>query len=288
MTGGIGATRTFHERQNAGIVIFLRARGRVWTMLRFSTWQEQFMSESPVHYQLEGEVATITMDDGKRNALSPKMLGALGDAIDQAERDGAMIVLTGRTDTFSAGFDLKVMGAGGTAAVAMLKSGFAMTERLLSFPRPVIAASTGHAMAMGLFLLLSSDYRVGVSGPYKYAANEVAIGLPMPRVAAEVLRLRLTPAQFQRAATLAAMYTPEEALAVGMLDEVVSLDKLLDQARAAAAQFAQLDKRAHHITKLRLREKSLSAIRRGLPLDLADALVMGLRRYMAAKKSTSA
>ncbi len=246
------------------------------------------MSDSLVSYHLEGEVATITMDDGKRNALSPKMLGALGDSIDQAERDGAMIILTGRTDTFSAGFDLKVMGKSGTAAVGMLKSGFAMTERLLSFPRPVIAASTGHTMAMGLFLLLSCDYRLGVAGPYKYVANEVAIGMPMPRVAAEVLRLRLTPAQFQRAAILAAMYTPEDALAVGMLDELVSPDKLIDQARAAAAQFAQLDKHAHQVTKLRLREKTLSAIRRGLPLDLGDALVLGVRRYMAAKKNKSA
>lgn len=246
------------------------------------------MSESPVHYQLEGELATITMDDGKRNALSPTMLGALNDAIDQAERDGAMILLIGRPDTFSAGFDLKVMAKGGTAAVGMLKAGFAMTERLLSFPRPVITACTGHALAMGLFLLMSADYRLGVTGAYKYAANEVAIGLTMPRVASEVLRLRLTPAQFQRAAVLAMTYTPEEALAAGMIDELVSPDNLLDQARAAAAQFAQLDKHAHHMTKLRLREKALSGIRRGLPLDLGDALVMGVRRFMAAKKNKSA
>lgn len=245
------------------------------------------MSESPVQYQLEGEVATITMDDGKRNALSPTMLGALNEAIDRAEKDGAMIILTGRTDTFSAGFDLKVMGKGGSAAVGMLRAGFAMTERLLSYPRPVISASPGHAMAMGLFLLLSADYRLGIEGAYKYAANEVAIGLTMPRVAAEVLKLRLTPAHYQRAAVLAMHYTPEEALAAGMIDELVSPDKLLSQAQAAAAQFAQLDKRAHHMTKLRLRDKTLSGIRRGLPLDLGDALVMGVRRLVEAKKKKS-
>jgi enoyl-CoA hydratase len=245
------------------------------------------MSESPVQYQLDGELATITMDDGKRNALSPSMLGALNDAIDQAERDGAMILLTGRSETFSAGFDLKVLGKGGTAAVGMLRSGFAMTERLLSYPRPVITASTGHALAMGLFLVMCGDYRLGVTGPYKYAANEVAIGLAMPRVATEVMRLRLTPANFQRAAILAMTYTPEEALAAGMIDELVSSENLLDKARAAAAQFAQLDKRAHHVTKLRLREKTLSSIRRGLPLDLGDALVLGVRRFVAAKAKKS-
>ena len=243
------------------------------------------MSESPVSYHLEGELATITMDDGKRNALSPTMLGALNDAIDQAEKDGAMILLTGRPETFSGGFDLKVMAKGGTAAVSMLKAGFDMTERLLSFPRPVITASPGHAMAMGLFLLMSADYRLGVTGAFKYASNEVAIGMTMPRVVSEVMKLRLTPAHFQRAAVLAMTYTPEEALAAGMIDELVSPDNLLEQARAAAAQFAQLDKRAHHMTKLRLRDQTLSAIRRGLPLDLGDALVMGVKRYMAAKKN---
>lgn len=245
------------------------------------------MSDSPVRYELDGEIATITMDDGKRNALSPSMLRALNDAIDRAEKDGAMILLTGRQDTFSAGFDLKTMSSGGSAAVGMLRSGFAMTERLLSFPRPVITASPGHTMAMGLFLLMSADYRLGSKGAYKYAANEVAIGLPMPRVAAEVLKLRLTPAQYQRAAVLATTYTPEEALAAGMIDELVSPDELLNQARAAAAQFGQLDKRAHQVTKLRLRDDTLSAIRRGLPLDLGDAVVMGVRRFMAAKKKSS-
>ena len=242
------------------------------------------MSDSPVRYQLEGQVATITMDDGKRNALSPSMLKALNDAIDQAEKDDAMIVLAGRPDTFSAGFDLKVLGAGGSAAVGMLRAGFAMTERLLSYPRPVIAASTGHALAMGLFLVLSADFRLGVKGDYKYSANEVAIGLTMPRVAAEVLRLRLTPSEFQRAAVLAATYSPQEARAVGLIDELVSPIELLGHAYAAAKQFEQLDRRAHHQTKLRLREKTLSAIRRGLPLDLGDALVLGVRKMVESKK----
>lgn len=242
------------------------------------------MRDSLVRYQFDGQVATLTMDDGKRNALSPAMLRALNDSIDQAERDGAMIVLTGRPDTFSAGFDLKVLGAGGSAAVSMLRSGFAMTERLLSYPLPVIAASTGHALAMGLFLVLCADYRLGVQGDYKYAANEVAIGLTMPRVAAEVLRMRLTPAEFQRASILAMTYSPEEARSAGMLDELVSSDELMHRVYAAATQFEKLDKRAHHQTKLRLREKTLSGIRRGLPLDLGDVLVMGVRKLMEGKK----
>lgn len=246
------------------------------------------MSHAAISYQLDGEIATIKMDDGKRNALSPDMFKELNKAIDQAEKDKAIIVLTGRPETFSAGFDLKVLRGGGTAAISMLNAGYSMTARLLSFPRPVIVASSGHTIAMGLFLCQASDYRIGVTGPYKYTANEVAIGLPMPRVAAEVLRQRLTPAQFQRATILAATYTPEEALVAGLLDEVVAADLLLDQARAAAAQFAQLDNRAHAVTKLRIRHESLKTIRRSLPLDLRDALVTGVLGFVRAKKGVSA
>src|SRR6185503_10431701 len=130
-----------------------------------------------VSYQLDGSVATITMDDGKVNALSLQMLTELGAALDRATADRAVVVLTGRDGIFSAGFDLKVLRAGGPDAWAMLRGGFELAERILSFPTPVLIACTGHAIAMAVFLLLSGDYRVGVDGPYKINANEVAIGL---------------------------------------------------------------------------------------------------------------
>jgi enoyl-CoA hydratase len=73
----------------------------------------------------------------------------------------------------------------------------------------------------GEFLLLSGDYRIGVEGPYRVVANEVAIGLTMPRAAIEICRLRLAPAHFQRAVLLAETYTPSDGVAAGFLDRVV-------------------------------------------------------------------
>ena len=116
------------------------------------------------------------MDDGKVNALSPQMFTEINAAFDRAESDRAVVVLTGREGVFSGGFDLPLLRAGGPDSIAMLRSGFELAERTLSFPMPVVIACTGHAMAMGVFLLLSGDYRVGAAGPYKYSANEVAIG----------------------------------------------------------------------------------------------------------------
>ena len=87
-----------------------------------------------VKYQAEGSVATITMDDGKVNVLSPAMQADINAALDQAEADGATVILTGRPGRFSAGFDLNTLSGGGRDAVLMLRGGFELSSRLLSFP----------------------------------------------------------------------------------------------------------------------------------------------------------
>src|SRR5262250_1341187 len=164
-----------------------------------------------VRYELEDSIATITMDDGKVNAMSLGMIAELNAALDRAQADRAVVVLVGRPGVFSAGFDLPVLRSGGADAVAMVRGGFELAERVLAFPMPVVVACTGHAVAMGVFLLLSGDYRLGAAGPYKITANEVAIGVAMPRAAVEILRQRLAPAYFNRAVTIAEPFAPENA-----------------------------------------------------------------------------
>lgn len=225
--------------------------------------------EPLVTYQLEDSVATVTMDDGKVNVLSLPMLMELNVALDRATEDRAVVVLTGREGVFSAGFDLAVLRAGGSEAVAMLRAGFELAERILSFPTPVLIACTGHAIAMGVFLLLSGDYRVGAAGPHKLAANEVAIGLTMPRAAVEICRQRLAPAAFNRAVILAEVFSPDDAVAAGFLDRVVPAPELQAVAGSAAAELSQLDLDAHAASKLRAREPALQAIRAGIETDHA-------------------
>jgi enoyl-CoA hydratase len=217
-----------------------------------------------VSYQLDGPVTTITMDDGKANALSPQMLVELFEAFDRAERDGVVVVLAGREGRFSGGFDLNVLRGGGPDALAMLRRGFELAVRLLSFPRPVLIACTGHAVAMASFLLLSADERIGAVGDFRITANEVAIGLTMPYAAVEICRYRLTPAQFNRAVLLSAVYSPEDAVTAGFLDRVVPAPGLLDEARGRAAELAKLDMTAHAGSKERVRAQALGAILAGI------------------------
>jgi enoyl-CoA hydratase/carnithine racemase len=213
-----------------------------------------------ISYTLAGGVGTITMDDGKVNALSPRMLGELNAALDRAEADEAAVVLTGRSGVFCAGFDLAVLRAGGPATAAMMRSGFELAARLLSFPAPVLAACNGHAVAMGAFLLLGADYRIGVAGPFRITANEVAIGLTMPQAAIELCQARLTPAAFSRAVMLAEVFSPQDAAAAGFLDHVVDPMDLESAVAAAAGRLPQLDRRAHVTTKLRARQALVESV----------------------------
>jgi len=220
-----------------------------------------------VTYRQAAATATITMDDGKVNARSPQMFDELNSALDRAEAAGATVVLAGREGVFSAGFDLGILRAGGPQTPALVRSGFELSARLLEFPAPVVVACTGHAIAMGAFLLLSGDLRLGAAGPYRITANEVAIGLTMPRPAIEICRQRLAPAHFNRALILAGVYPPDEAATAGFLDRVVPPAELGAAAQAAAEQLATLDMAAHAATKRRIRQPVAEAIRAALEED---------------------
>lgn len=212
---------------------------------------------APVSYALNDGVAKIGLDDGKANVLSLPMQAAINSAIDSAEKDNAIILLHGRPGKFSAGFDLATLTGGGEDAVAMLMGGFGIAKRLLGHPRPVVVACSGHALAMGLFLVLCADYSVGTAGDFKLCANEVAIGLTLPRTAIEICRNRLAPAHFARATLTSESYSPAQAIPAGMLDAVVGESQLLDTAMARAESFKALDAAAYKGSKAIIRKALL-------------------------------
>ncbi|HKV21816.1 MAG TPA: crotonase/enoyl-CoA hydratase family protein [Mycobacterium sp.] len=229
---------------------------------------------SLVNYELNESVATISLDDGKVNVLGPTMQAAINDALDSAEKDDSKaVVLAGNKRVFSGGFDLSVFQSGdAAAALAMLAGGFELSKRCLTFPKPVIMAATGPAIAMGSFLLLSGDHRVGAPRS-RCQAIEVAIGMTIPISAIEIMRMRLTPAAFQRGTALASTFSGDEAIAAGWLDEIVDEDTVLARAQEVAAEAAAtLHAGAHLATKLKARKSALDAIQAGidgLPAEFA-------------------
>jgi enoyl-CoA hydratase len=217
---------------------------------------------SRVQYSVESKVATIVLDDGKVNVLSPAMQEEFNAALDRAEKDQAgAVVVAGNQKVFSAGFDLAVFRSGDPdAAAAMLAGGFDIAIRLLSFPKPVVMACTGPAVAMASFLLLSGDHRVGAPA-HRIQANEVAIGMTMPYAAIEVMKIRLTRSAFQRVNSMAPSFFGTDAVAAGWLDELTEPASVLTRAQEVAREALQLDANAHAASKLRARADALDAIR---------------------------
>ena len=220
-------------------------------------------------YSLADGIATITMDDGKVNAMSIPMLEALHGAFQRAEEDAAVVLLTGRKGMFSAGFDLKVFPQGREPTLRMLRLGATLCERILSFPHPVVTACTGHAYPAGAFLMLSADRRIGTKGPFKIGLNEVQIGLTVPSFAVEAARYRLSPAYFQRVVT-GDLYGPEEAVAAGFLDELVETENLTTRSRTVAEGLRDVNLDAHRGTKAKVRAACLAAVRAAIEDELQD------------------
>lgn len=202
-----------------------------------------------VNYQLEDGIATITISNGKANALSHDVFQALNHALDRAEEDKAVVILTGQPGIFSAGYDLKEMQKGPKEASALVTVGSTLTRRLAAFPLPVIGACSGHAIAKGAFILLSVDYRIGIEGDFKLGLNEVAIGMTMHHAGIEIARHRLSPSHFYRSVINAEIFSPKGAVEAGFLDEVVAPEQLKERANEVAQQFGKLNMKAHEQTK---------------------------------------
>ena len=216
----------------------------------------------PVSLTIENDVALIRMDDGKANAINLDMLTALNEALDKAEAGAKAIVLSGREGRFSGGFDLKAFATIGAEGVGkMLDQGGELLLRLYGGPLPVVAACTGHAIAMGVFILMACDTRVGAAGDYKIGANETATGMNLPIFALELARARLNPAHMTRAMVQAFIYDPDGAVEAGFLDMTVDLGAVEAQALAIAGQLATLPTGAYAWNKNAMRKSTLDRIK---------------------------
>ncbi|AOE84832.1 crotonase/enoyl-CoA hydratase family protein [Pseudomonas sp. TCU-HL1] len=220
-----------------------------------------------ISYQLEDGVATLTLSNGKVNAISPDVVAAFNAALDRAEQDRAIVIITGQPGILSGGYDLKVMTSGPQNAVALVAAGSALARRMLAHPYPIIVACPGHAVAKGAFILLSADYRIGVEGPFNIGLNEVQIGMTMHHVGIELARDRLRKSAFHRSVINGEMFDPQGALDAGFLDKVVPVEQLLDAARGAALQLKKINMTAHRNTKLKVRKALLETLDAAIEMD---------------------
>jgi enoyl-CoA hydratase len=197
-------------------------------------------------------VLVATIDDGKVNALSTEVISGLRSALATATERGQALVVSGREGYYSAGFDLAVIrGEDKSLASGLLSDGGHLYRELVEAPVPVVASCTGHAIAGGALLLLCADYRIGRAGPYRLGFNEVTFGMALPSLVVAIAAHRLESRHLTAATMFAELASPERAMAMGYLDEVVG--DPLPRACEFATSIAALPARAFATTKRRVR-----------------------------------
>ncbi|MCH2634844.1 MAG: crotonase/enoyl-CoA hydratase family protein [Acidimicrobiales bacterium] len=233
------------------------------------------MSHPSISTRRVDKVVCISVDDGRANAFSPSLLVALSQELAEAEADAEVgaAVIAGNQKAFFAGFDLDVIGSGDSKAIAeMTTAGGAFIRQAYGASLPVVAASTGHAVAAGALLLCGCDYRVGVDGPVKIGLNEVAIALTLPKWALLIASERLSKRYLQVSVANAQIFDGSGAVDAGFLDEVTTPDEVVTRAIEVAQGFAeQLDAKAYAATVRNLRGGLLGEMDAAVASDRAAA-----------------
>ncbi len=211
-----------------------------------------------VEFQIEAGIAIITMDDGKKNAITPDAASEILAALEEAEARADAVVLAGRPGAFCAGFDLATMTSGDMSAISGLATaGAQILLKLYGMGKPLVAAVTGHAFTIGALWLLACDTRIGEKGAYKFGMNETVMGMALPDWALEVLKARLNPTLFLPIVTQSVTLDPARAVAAGFLDSLADSGDAVNAALTTARELAKLPADAYAGNKLATRQKAL-------------------------------
>jgi enoyl-CoA hydratase len=208
------------------------------------------MTDKIATLKKDDNISIITLDDGKANVFSPEMSKQINECLDEVATEEGCLIITGREGMFSGGLDLKIIQSGDIDRIQEMSfSAFKLLARIFSFPRPVIAACSGHAVALGTFLLCCCDYRIGVKGEFMLGANEMRTNMVIPTPILELIKFRVSNAHKYRAVLGAEMYTLEDSLAAGLLDEVVDQDLLTSAVNEKAQDLATMGHPSYSMTK---------------------------------------
>lgn len=220
------------------------------------------MTDSAVTFEIRDGVAVVTLDDGNVNAMSYQFLSDARRVFAEAAQAASAVVIAGNAKCLSAGFDLKEVMLGPEQRDAIIGTGGLLFHDILTCPRPVVIACTGHAVAGGLVYLLVGDQRIGRPG-LKVGFNEVLIGVPMPAFGISLAQYRLSPTKVESVA-LGDMFTSEEGLEFGLFDRLVDGDAqaVVDAAVERAKELGARPAEAYAITKERARRGLIEEFKR--------------------------
>lgn len=223
----------------------------------------------------DGGIAVVRMMHGKVNALDGEFLRAFTAEFTELQRENVdAVVLTGNDSVFSAGADLfRVRDEGPAYVQSSLPALSDAFLTLFTFPRPVVAAVNGHAIAGGAIFACACDYRVMARGA-TIGLGELRVGVPFPAAALEIVRFATRPSALQELVYLAESYDGEGALARRLVDELTDPDQVLVRSIELAQRLARIPAATFRHTKAALRRDALAAIERSAAA--ADAEVVAI------------
>ena len=208
------------------------------------------MSKKLATIETKDDISIITLNDGKANVFSSQMTQDINYCLDKVSNEKGCLIITGKEGMFSAGFDLKTLQGGDVKLIQeMTLTGFKLLSRIFSFPRPVIAACSGHGIALGTFLLCCCDYRIGIKGDFMLGANEMRTNMVIPHPILELIKFRVAQSHKYRAVLGAEMYSLSDGKNAGLIDEIVEPEDLFRTAMEKAKDLATMGHPSYSLTK---------------------------------------
>lgn len=218
-----------------------------------------------IELEKEGSVGIVTMNNSAaKNSFDLNFAENFIERLAQADKECDAIVLTGVDGVFSAGYNIKILGKDQDATEKLVDLGGKIVLQLLNTRKPVVAACTGHAIALGAVILLGCDIRIAASGQFKFGLNETQLGFALPVFATELAKQRIPHQYLHRVILGAELYGLEQAQQYGFIDQIVDSDKVISESIALANRLAAYPSRAYAIHKKLLNCQFADAVQASL------------------------
>ncbi|WP_316830662.1 enoyl-CoA hydratase/isomerase family protein [Pedobacter aquatilis] len=228
-----------------------------------------------IKVSVKDRLATITLAKGKSNALNRELITELDDMLKNIAADDNIggVILTGSAPFFSAGLDLiELYNYNEAEAKSFFQLFFGFAANMVAFKKPIVAAISGHSPAGGCVMALACDYRIMAEGQYIIGLNEVPVGIIVPNSIFQLYAFWIGKAEASRSLLTGKLYNPDEALKVGLVDEIVKGESLLTTAERKIKKFMELESNTWSQSKLNIREELIVSMRADQSATLAKML----------------
>ncbi len=231
-----------------------------------------------IHVSIKDHLAIITLNRGKSNALNREMITELKDILGHIAADPLIggVLITGKEHFFSAGLDLiELYNYNEEEAKSFWELFLQFTASITSFKKPMVAAINGHAPAGGCVIALACDVRIMAEGKYIIGLNEVPVGIIVPHAIFSLYSFWLGKAQAARSLLEGKLFSPEEALQIGLVDELVKPERIMTAAERKIRKYMALSPVTWQQSKLNIRQELIAAT----TADQSDALALMLEQW---------